>query len=271
MLNTDYCADRRRTAGLCCLLSLFISLSSAAAEDCCTVVSVDRENGLVIATNREEGTHFRIEIDSLKLLRALERGTSFTLTKDGESTLFSIALGAAADGLDDFLTEDLGSECCDFDETYDETYADDGEWVDDAEMASVPELPPAIEILPGVELQIKALKRSGTRSVKLEYTVRNNSESEYYPSHLGVVRAPYTAGAYDVSHLSLVDLDGGMKYGVIVDGDGTCLCSRGSMEGTIGPAQVRTYWAQFTAPPANVHTVMLEGPGGAIDGLYIEP
>lgn len=231
------------------------SLPASAGEDCCAIVSVDQATGVVIAMTNDSSERFEITLDSLKLLRNLEPGMSFSLADEGDSTLFSIVLGSAGAG--ETLTEDLGADCCDFGGIFDEAAASNQPFTPHSAEAPAT---PTLELGQGVVLEVTRATRQGSRAVRVDLTVTNDTGKDIEARNYGIATGSL-GGGVSFKNLALVDYDAGMKYGVIVDSKGRCSCTSGGYGADrVRAGQKRTFWAQFTAPPGNVDAVTLEFP-----------
>lgn len=120
-------------------------------------------------------------------------------------------------------------------------------------------------LAPGVFAEQLVLQRHGSRSVRLQFTVANDSERPVSLRALGILSAEL-----DMRDVSLIDFEAGVRYGVIADGDGDYLGSHGPDE--IAPGGRQSYWAQFAAPPLATRTLTISFRNAMpIDGVLLQP
>ena len=243
-----------------------------AADNCCDIVSTDLQTGMVTARDIASGRTFEFHVTNQQLLTQLNPGIAFGRTS--VTGLYVFPKELKPDGVD---------ICCTFAPLIDaiDVSPDSMNPMDlkrgvDIGTSRVPvpdDWTPTHSLAPGVTLQILSLKRLGTRVVKLEFSVTNGSGDRQNVVHLGV--GTDRMGTYfELSALSLVDYDGGMKYRIVTDADGNCACTRGNpnLLARLEPGKSRVYWAHFTAPSTDVNTITLEIPGfKSIDGVPIQP
>ena len=109
------------------------------------------------------------------------------------------------------------------------------------------------------------LQRHGSRSVRLRFTVANDSDRPVSLRALGILSAQH-----DMRDVSLVDFEAGIRYGVIADGDGEYLGSHGP--DAIAPGGRQTYWAQFAAPPHATRALTISFRNAMpIDSVLLQP
>ena len=263
-----------------------------AADNCCTIIFKDLQTGMVTPRDIASGRTFEFHVTNQQLLAQLDPGITFGRTS---VTGLSVPPGQLEPAWVDI--------CCVFAPPIDaidvrpdsmnpmdlkrgvdigtSKVPNPDDWTPehsavDIGTSRVP-LPddwtPSHSLAPGVTLQILSLKRLGTRVVKLEFSVTNGTGDRQNVVHLGV--GTHRMGTYfELSALSLIDYDGGMKYRIVTDADGNCACTRGqpNLLARLEPGKSRVYWAHFTAPSTDVNTITLEIPGfKSIDGVPIQP
>lgn len=127
----------------------------------------------------------------------------------------------------------------------------------------------AVDLAPGVTITIQGLRRVGARSVRLDFTVSNATGDRVDLTSYALVRGN------DFSHVSIIDYDGGHRYGALVDSEGVCACSRGTGNSGIQlvkDGEAPSFFVMVTAPPADVGTVSVDFAGAAaIDNVPIAP
>lgn len=103
-----------------------------------------------------------------------------------------------------------------------------------------------------VTIDIVSLQRASNDTVLLRFAVTNESPTLNLP-----VGNTMGAGVLqdDVSGVSLIDLSQNLRYLVLVDADGTCLCTETQTDAELVPGQRREFEARFPAPPASTATV----------------
>lgn len=122
-------------------------------------------------------------------------------------------------------------------------------------------------------IDVLSLERASNDTVLLRFAVTNTSDTLNLP-----VGNAMGAGVLndDVSGVSLIDLSQNLRYLVLVDADGGCLCTETETDAELVPGQRREFEARFPAPPAStttmdvqispfgtVHDVPLTGGGNA--------
>ena len=104
----------------------------------------------------------------------------------------------------------------------------------------------------------------------MEFNVGNTSGDRVDLTGYGVIRNDYS-----LRNVSLIDSEGGLRYGALTDSEGNCACSRGTANmglQLVQDSEERDYWVMITAPPADVTSVTIDFGGAlAIDNVPIEP
>jgi hypothetical protein len=103
---------------------------------------------------------------------------------------------------------------------------------------------------PDVSVQVRGLKRTSGGMVTLKFTLINDSSDKFIIAD----QLHGVAGGYNISGVNLVDAAGKKKYQVVVDSEGSCLCSSG-LPYQVEPSSRLSLWAKFPAPPDNVEKV----------------
>ena len=123
---------------------------------------------------------------------------------------------------------------------------------------------------PGVTITVESLKRAGSRAVRLDFNVRNTTGDR---ADLATYGRLYTN--FSLRAVSIIDYDGGFRYGALMDSEGNCACSRGSPGNAIQLIQdgeAPSFFVMLTAPPEDVGSVSIDFGGAAlIDDVPIEP
>lgn len=117
----------------------------------------------------------------------------------------------------------------------------EGYGIDKASSADIP-----------LRIDVLSLERASNDTVLLRFALTNTSKTLNLP-----VGNAMGAGVLqdDVSGVSLVDLSQNLRYLVLVDADGACLCTETETGAELVPGQQRVYEAQFPAPPASTTTM----------------
>lgn len=240
------------------LISLFIVLWPAgpakAAEECCTIVVIDRAALIVTAVNRNSGRTFDFTVKNEALLNALrpdmvigliaEPGSS-TLSITGVIGMNRIDWGRLVDGLDD---------CCDLvgSEQFGKVKPAAGKTLQPEKSIINPRrsliesgIVVGTDLAPGVRLEITNLQRVGPSLVTMTYTITNGTNEVFDVGSPGISGFD---GTFD--GIGLLDYQNGNVHPVVKDADGRCRCSKGSKRMQAGASQ--SFWAEFAAPPADV-------------------
>lgn len=127
----------------------------------------------------------------------------------------------------------------------------EGYGIDDSSGADIP-----------LRIDVLALDSASNDTVLLRFAVTNTSETLNLP-----VGNAMGAGVLqdDVSGVSLIDLSQNLRYLVLVDEDGNCLCTETETDAELVPGQTREFEARFPAPPASTTAVDVQvGPFGTV-------
>lgn len=127
----------------------------------------------------------------------------------------------------------------------------EGYGIDDESGADIP-----------LRIDVLALEPASNDTVLLRFAVTNTSETLNLP-----VGNAMGAGVLqdDVSGVSLIDLSQNLRYLVLVDDDGNCLCTETETDAQLVPGQTREFEARFPAPPASTTAVDVQvGPFGTV-------
>ena len=116
-----------------------------------------------------------------------------------------------------------------------------------------------VDLGPGVTITLQSLKRLGSRVVRLDFSVRNDTGDNVHLPNYGL----FGGAHHSLMYVSLMDYDGGQRYGALVDSEGTCACSRGTNAETFPDGYEASYWVQIKAPPKNVSAVSIDFVGRA--------
>ena len=111
-------------------------------------------------------------------------------------------------------------------------------------------------------IDVVSLERASNDTVLLRFAVTNTSGTLNLP-----VGNAMGAGVLqnDVSGVSLIDLSQNLRYLVLVDAEGDCLCTETTTDAELVPDQTRVFEARFPAPPASTTTVDVQvGPFGTV-------
>lgn len=121
------------------------------------------------------------------------------------------------------------------------------------------------ELAPGLFADNVVLKRQGSRSVRLQFTLVNESDRDVSLRALGIFSA-----FNDMRDVSLVDFEAGIRYGVVADTDGNYLGSHGP--DVIPARSSQSYWTQFSAPPLTTRTLTISFHNAMpIDDVTLQP
>jgi len=125
-----------------------------------------------------------------------------------------------------------------------------------------------VDLGPGVTITLQSLKRLGRRVVRLDFSVRNDTGDRVVMPNYGLMGSYH----HSLRHVSVIDYDGGLRYGALVDSEDICACSRGSALEIVNAGQESSFWVQIKAPPGHVNVVSIDFAGRAsIDNVQIVP
>ena len=216
------------------------------AVDCCNIVSVDQAAHQIVVREIATGLTKTLTIANTELLQQLQPGAAYG--------------PGAIDGIEkppgDF-EPDWAEDCCNF-RALPQGLRNVGTSAQGM----------TADLRPDVTITLQSLKRLGRRVVRLDFSVRNDSGDRVHLNNVGLLDDIH----YSLRNVSMIDYDAGLRYGALIDSEGTCACSRGSSVGTIGVGQERDYWVQIKAPPENINEVSVDFAGKAsIDNIPIGP
>lgn len=231
------------------LIALAIGLVAAlpvhAIDDCCNIVSIDRKSGKITAINKASGETFEFTVGNNWLLKKLAPGTSF-----GTDNIEGVDVppdALEANWGDGWGKQDLVCSGC----------------VGTGDLAAKI---PAVQLAEGVSLHKVALKRRGSRAIKLTFDITNETDNKIYLSSFAMLNANMN----QLSAIALVDFDAGKRYQVVTDDTGKCVCSRGGAL-QVAAGTTKSFWAHFAAPPSDVTMLTFEIPGGVpVDDIPIQ-
>ena len=215
-------------------------------DECCNIVSVDQAAQQIVVREIATGLTKTLTIANNELLQQLQPGAAYG--------------PGAIDGIErppgDFQPDWI-DECCNF-RALSQGLRNVGTSAQGI----------TADLGPGVTITLQSLKRLGRRVVRLDFSVRNDSSERVHLNGVGLLDDIH----YSLRNVSMIDYDAGLRYGALVDSQGTCACSRGSNVGTVEIGQERNYWVQIKAPPENVNAVSVDFAGTAsIDNVPIAP
>ena len=207
-------------------------------EDCCNVINVDEDRGIVTVIDNDTGESRQFSMSDQARLRTLGVGMAingnFTCVNPGtpEEDCWNVANRQAA--------ESAGRSAQGM----------------------------TVDLDPGVTITLQSLKRQGSRAVRLDFSLRNDSGDQVIMTNYGMFSGPH----YSLRDVSMIDYNGGLRYGAIVDSEDTCACSRGDAMNVVQDGEAPSLWVQIAAPPQGVEVVSIDFAGAAsIDNVSIEP
>ena len=236
----DDCCDFRAT------LPIPVTAMAHRIEDCCKVIHVDKERGIVTVIDNDTGESLQfsmsdeerqgiLDVGSSKIFDVGSKvGRSFSPLEWPPSGLrigdrFDFPSITATSRSAQGMTVDLGS---------------------------------------GVTITLQSLKRLGSRVVRLDFNIRNDTGDTIFLPNYGLLGSYH----HSLRDVSMMDYDGGLRYGALVDSEDVCACSRGGSVERIGAGQETSYWVQLKAPPEDVGAISIDFSGGAsIDNVPIAP
>jgi len=224
-------------------------------EECCNVVSVDLASNEIVVEEIATGFRKALTLSNKELLEQLQPGMTY-----GPDRIGDIQTSPRA------FEPNWSEDCCNF-----QSHLKSGEPQHSftqqvASSAQALRQSPFVDIVAGVTVTVDSLKRMGTRVVRLDFTIHNSAGSVIYLNQYN--RLMGTGNS--VTNVSLVDYEGGLRYGVVKDSDGACACSR-EIANEIPAGEASGYWALITAPPEDVTTVSIDFAGAALlDNVPIE-
>lgn len=106
---------------------------------------------------------------------------------------------------------------------------------------------------PGLRVEVRTLKRDGSATVTLQFTVINDSDAEFSArTQLGATS--HGNDDYEtVSGVQLIDPVNKKKYLVVRDAENKCVCSNGVY--AVAAKSRSNLWAKFPAPPDDVKKI----------------
>jgi len=225
-------------------------------EECCTIVSVDRTTNQIIVREIATGRTKTLTIANNELLQQLEPGAAF-----GPGSIDGIQ---EAPGV---FEPNWVEECCTFRAlAQGQTNAGRAKQLNTAGGMSARGM--TVDLGPDVTITLQSLKRLGSRVVRLDFSVRNDTGDRAFMPDYGLFGGYH----HSLRYVSVLDYDAGLRYGAIVDSKDICACSRGSTLETVGAGQESRYWVQIKAPPVDVNVVSIDFAGRAsIDNVPIAP
>ena len=257
----------RRTRPVLCLLALLAIQAPGLpaqelrgdihrAEDCCNIVSVDQASNEVLVREIATGLTKTLTITNSKFLLQLRPGMTY-----GPGSVAGIQESPAN------LEPNWLEDCCNFRV---KAKGSEPQHTLTQQIASSPLGATAamtVDLDPGVTVRIDSLKRAGSRAVRIDLSIQNSTGGVVYLNRYGsLVGYPNES----MNGISIVDYEGGLRYGTIRDSEGVCACSR-KMKNEIQSGEQVSYWALITAPPEDVTTVSIDLAGAALlDDVRIE-
>lgn len=227
-------------------ICLVAALPASAVDECCTIVSTDSKTGMVTAQSITTGETFEFTVGNQLLLEKLEPGTAF-------GTDYLEGLDAAPDTLEKNWGDGWSERVARVD--VQESYAEEVP-------SELPEEVPAVRLADGVTLHSAALKRRGSRALKLTFEITNDSSSQVTLIKYGMVNNGQL-------ELTLIDFDAGKRYEIVTDDNGSCVCSRADL--FVGAGATKSFWAHFASPPSGVAMLTLDIAGGVpVDDIPIQ-
>ncbi len=225
-------------------------------DDCCNIVSVDRMTNQIVVREIATGRTKTLTIANNELLQQLQPGAAF-----GPGSI---------DGLQEapgVFEPNWAEECCTFRaHAVGQTNAGRAKQLNTAGGMSARGM--TVDLGPGVTITLQSLKRLGSRVVRLDFSVRNDTGDRAFMPDYGLFGSYH----HSLRHVSVLDYDAGLRYGALVDSEDICACSRGSNLETVGAGQESRYWVQIKAPPVDVNVVSIDFAGRAsIDNVPIAP
>jgi len=233
------------------LITLLLTWTFAFAfEDCCNVIHVDKKRGIVTVINKDTGESLQYSTNSKARLSSLRVGGPFN------DQLTCVNPGTPEEDCWNLISrsqpEHTGTGAPAV-KPISPTPSGILQTGDPSGIVATR----AVQLADGIALRNATLKRRGSRALKLEFSVTNDTGSAVDLSEYGMVK-----DFVQLTRISLVDIDAGKRYEVVTDDRGTCVCSRGLGMFKVGAGATKTFWAHFPAPPSDVTMLTLEIPGG---------
>ena len=251
-------------------IALVAAVPAYAVEECCTIVGVDPAKNQIVVRETATGRTKILTITNKQLLQQLQPGAAY-----GPDAIGGIPEAPSV------FEPNWVEECCNFKATVKEgepqhtlratvkaaepqhTFT---QQVGTSALAASSAM--SVDLGPGVTITLQSVKRLGSRVVRLDFSVRNDTGDRVYLQNNGLFDAVH----HSLRDVSMIDYDAGLRYGALIDSEGTCACSRGSGVGNIDRGQEASYWVQIKAPPGNVNVVSIDFAGKAsIDNVPIAP
>ncbi len=194
-----------------------------AGAPCCSVVSFQPVDGIVVVRNLTTGRLTKVTISDQALLRSLKVGQQVNLDAGGRIRLPAYQ---PVDGLRTRAAAELSP----------------------AASATRGVLASADGETSGTRVEVTQLKRNRGGTVTLKFVLVNDSDAELDTYRLLTAVEPHSDDG-----AALIDAVGKTKYFVLRDNDKHCLCSRNIQNPK--PKSRLNLWAKFPAPPAGVDAI----------------